>query len=184
MLSSGCSFLVMERQSFNRDQVVNAQSEDKVCEVNAWPIVADVIVMAYAFTGTLLLTSTNDDDKVARLSGQRWSPEASLRAQASDSARRKIVWMRVCLGASYRFSISLVRQTSKLLEPPRQLGTPLPVPAPQLAARSTHPRRHHPHHRHPQWSAGPGTLCRGGRAGAWSPGLRERSTSRSQQWCP
>ena len=65
MLSSGCSFLVMERQSFNRDQVVNAQSEDKVCEVNAWPIVADVIVMAYAFTGTLLLTSTNDDDKVA-----------------------------------------------------------------------------------------------------------------------
>ena len=65
MLSSGCSFLVMERQSFNRDQVVNAQSEDKVCEVNSFPIVTDSVIAAYALVGAGILVSLNQEEKIA-----------------------------------------------------------------------------------------------------------------------
>ncbi len=65
MLFSGCSFLVMERQSFNRSQVVDAQSEDKVCEVNAFPVVTDSVIAAYALVGAGILVSLNDEARLA-----------------------------------------------------------------------------------------------------------------------
>lgn len=98
MLFSGCSFLVMERQSFNRNQVVNAQSEDKVCEVNSIPLVVDSVLAAYALVGAGVLVSLNDDEELApafgaALVGSAFGASAGFGQRAAqDCADARMSW--------------------------------------------------------------------------------------------